>query len=332
MSSEATGEEADEMCASCGIAGGGDDNVTLKNCTACYLVKYCSVNCQRNDRAKHKRACKKRAAELNLISVMKSNAAADEAGEICASRDERDKLLFKQPESSHLGECPICLLPLPIGEWSAAYHPCCSKMICNGCIYAGKGKSLGEKCPFCRTTLPEDDAEANAQLKKRVAANDPFAILAMATSYYQDGDYIESLELFIKAAELGDIQAHYDAALMYMDGEGDEVNMKKGNYHLEVAAIGGHVEARYTLGMCELNYGNPERAMKHFIIAANLGLEDALAKLKEGYVNGQISKDDFGEALRAYQRAADAAKSPQREEAARNEESLNIRPHRMQLE
>ena len=26
----------------------------------------------------------------------------------------RDELLFKQPESSHLGDCPICCLPLPL--------------------------------------------------------------------------------------------------------------------------------------------------------------------------------------------------------------------------
>eukprot|EP00986_Skeletonema_menzelii_P005632 scaffold2088_cov77-Skeletonema_menzelii.AAC.1 len=68
-------------CASCGAAGG--DDIKLKKCTACYLVQYCSVKCQRDHRPKHKKACKKRMAEL------------------------RDEILFKQPESNHLGDCPI---------------------------------------------------------------------------------------------------------------------------------------------------------------------------------------------------------------------------------
>ena len=49
-------------CANCGKAGG--DGVKLRNCTACLLVKYCGVGCQRAHRKQHKKACKKRAAEL----------------------------------------------------------------------------------------------------------------------------------------------------------------------------------------------------------------------------------------------------------------------------
>ncbi len=57
--------ETDEMmrCASCGITDEGD-GVELKKCTACKLVRYCGVECQRKHRPEHKRACKKRAAEL----------------------------------------------------------------------------------------------------------------------------------------------------------------------------------------------------------------------------------------------------------------------------
>src|SRR6056300_1851030 len=84
-------EEAADMttcCASCGKAA--VDNVKLLLCTACKLVRYCSVDCQKNHRPQHKKACKKRAAEL------------------------RDDKLFTQPDESHLGECPICCLPLSL--------------------------------------------------------------------------------------------------------------------------------------------------------------------------------------------------------------------------
>ena len=55
------GDSAD-LCANCGKHG--SDIVKLKNCTACHLVKYCGVDCQRAHRKQHKKACKQRAAEL----------------------------------------------------------------------------------------------------------------------------------------------------------------------------------------------------------------------------------------------------------------------------
>ena len=42
----------------------GSGTIKLKSCMACRLVKYCSVDCQNIHCKKHKKACKKRAAEL----------------------------------------------------------------------------------------------------------------------------------------------------------------------------------------------------------------------------------------------------------------------------
>jgi sulfatase maturation enzyme AslB (radical SAM superfamily) len=56
--------EQDEACASCGNAA--VDDVKLKICTACKLVKYCSVDCQKNHRSQHKRACKKQMAVIRV--------------------------------------------------------------------------------------------------------------------------------------------------------------------------------------------------------------------------------------------------------------------------
>ena len=91
---------------------------------------------------------------------------------------------------------------------------------------------------------------------------------------------------------------------------------KKECYHLEEAAIAGHPTARYLLGTIEWMNGGEYRAMKHFIIAANLGCDQSLRSLKRSYEYGLVSKDDFAAALRAHQAAVDATKSPQREEAA----------------
>ena len=56
--------------------------------------------------------------------------------------------------------------------------------------------------------------------------------------------------------------------------------------------------------------------MKHYIIAANLGYDNSLKRLRECYKYGDVQKEDFAAALRAHQAAVDATKSPQRETAA----------------
>ena len=86
---------------------------------------------------------------------------------------------------------------------------------------------------------------------------------------------------------------------------------------MEEAAIGGHPVARYNLGCYEWNNGRPERAMKHCIIAAKLGYDDALEVVKKGFAKGLVGKDDYAAALRGHQAAVDATKSQQREAAYR---------------
>jgi hypothetical protein len=310
MSSAPDVETADDMmfCASCGISE--CDNTKLKRCTACKLVRYCSVECQKKHRSKHKRACNKRADEL------------------------RDELLFKQPESTHLGDCPICFIPIPLDEetrQNSAYYPCCSKMVCVGCAYGSRLKdaehSLNEKCPFCRTPYPKDEADVKRMLSNRMEANDPVAIRSMGIHQrHNHGNFSECFKYMKHAAVLGDMDAHYNLGLMFLGGKGVAEDMEKANYHFEEAAIGGHPNARGFLGGCEKESGMRVRAMKHFIIAANQGLDMAVEQLKEGFKAGHVSKDDFAAALREYQRAVDATKTPQREAAKRNPDILHLRP------
>ena len=84
---------------------------------------------------------------------------------------------------------------------------------------------------------------------------------------------------------------------------------------MEQTAIAGHPTARYNLGVHEWNYDrvDRDRAVKHFIIAANLGDDNSIQALKGCYKYGDVSKEDFAAALRAHQAAVDATKSPQRE-------------------
>ena len=52
MSYVAVDEGPEDVCANCGNGSEGGA-VKLKNCTACRLVKYCGVDCQRAHRKQH---------------------------------------------------------------------------------------------------------------------------------------------------------------------------------------------------------------------------------------------------------------------------------------
>ena len=115
-----------ETCANCGKEAG--DTVRLKNCTACRLVKYCGVDCQRAHRKQHKMACKKRAAEL------------------------KDEKLYSQGHERLEGDfCSICTLPIPLPmHQNSLSNACCLKRICHGCVMAAQKRGMFD-CPFCRS-------------------------------------------------------------------------------------------------------------------------------------------------------------------------------------
>ena len=285
---------ADTCCASCGIAQGQGDDIQLKKC-ACDLVKYCSVGCQKNDRPKHKKLCRKRLAEI------------------------RDDNLFKQPDESCLGDCSICCLPLPLDQGKSTIKSCCCKLICNGCDHANllreREEGLEHKCPYCREPVPDTQEEAKQHMMTRIEANDPNALREFGKYSYDEEDYDNAFQYFMKAAELGDIESHYELSHLYRKGQGVEKNEKRGVYHLEEAAIGGYPYARFKLGCHEGRNGKIGRSTRHFIIAAKQGHDDALEGVKKGFAAGLVSKEDYAAALRGHQASVDATKSKQREEA-----------------
>ena len=155
MSDGKENEPVDTCCASCGAAE--IDDLKLKECDGCDLVKYCSDECRELHRPDHAEKCRKRAAKL------------------------RDELLFKQPESTHMGDCPICSLPLPLVMKKSSMCYSCSKVICDGCNRANQIREMEirreKSCAFCRNPFPKTDEEYDKYLMKRIEANDPVAIV-----------------------------------------------------------------------------------------------------------------------------------------------------------
>eukprot|EP00984_Skeletonema_dohrnii_P029882 scaffold20823_cov101-Skeletonema_dohrnii-CCMP3373.AAC.6 len=208
---------------------------------------------------------------------------------------------------------------MPLDQTKSRLMTCCSKIICIGCNSANKIReaeaSIGNKCPFCRKPTPSTDEESYKYRMKRIEANDPLAMCAEGMNQCDKEDYSSAFEYFARAAELGDVDAHYWLSHLYHNGHGVEKDRGKDIYHLEEAAIGGHSGARFNLGCEEEESGNIERAAKHFIISAILGDDDSIKALMEYFKEGFVSKDDLAAALRAHQAAVDATKSPHREAA-----------------
>ena len=123
-------------------------------------------------------------------------------------------------------------------------------------------------------------------------------------------------ERFTRASELGSANGHAALYHVYYFGKEDYAkDIRKAVYHLKIAAMGGYETARYDLGVTEYKKGNIHQANKHFMIAAKAGYEEALKWVGEAYKNGQVTKDEYAMALRAYQSSRDEMKSDQRERA-----------------
>eukprot|EP00984_Skeletonema_dohrnii_P037014 scaffold38615_cov155-Skeletonema_dohrnii-CCMP3373.AAC.4 len=115
----------------------------------------------------------------------------------------------------------------------------------------------------------------------------------MGSIRFNDGDYETAFEYWTKATGLRDVGSHYNLSLLYKKGLGVEKDKKNQLHHLEAAAIGGdHVE-RNDLAIVEWNNGKHERAIKHWIIAATLGDDNAAKYLRERYVGGLVCKEDL---------------------------------------
>jgi hypothetical protein len=254
------------------------------------MVKYCNAACKKKHRSKHKKQCERRVAELH------------------------DEALFKEPPPPE--ECPICFLPLPLDSSESFFKLCCGKLICDGCIVAieeeAYGRSKTSLCAFCREPTSNSEEEDIKRMKKLMEAGNADAFLNFAGCYARGikgmpQDWSKANELLLKAGELGCAVAYSKLGNSYYDGS-VEVDTKKATHYWELAAITGNVHARHNLGHMEYQAGNYHRAYKHFILSARAGEKDSLEEeeVKEGFMQGMVTKDEFANTLRVNQKIQDS--------------------------
>jgi hypothetical protein len=294
-------EEVDTVCACCGKEG-SDLNI----CNKCQMVKYCNAACKRKHRTKHKKKCERRAAEIKA--------------------ELHEEQLFKQPPPPE--DCPICFLRLPTLASGSVYMACCGKVIddkgsnVTDAPTKDRGNIISErKCPFCRTQAPPSEKEMIKRLQKRMEADDANASNQLGCCY-RDGhcglprDFGKAFEIFNQAVELGSNEAYNSIGYAYRNGSGVERDEEKAKHYYELAAMRGNVTARFNLGNNEMRGGNMERALKHYIIAAGCGESDSLKEIHYLHLSGHATKEDYTQALRAYQAYLCEIKSAQRDKVA----------------
>ena len=285
-----------DKCANCGKEG-SDLNI----CNKCKMVKYCNLACKKKHKSKHKKKCDRRVAELH------------------------DEELFKDHPPAE--DCPICMLPLPL-DVGSIFNSCCGKRICQGCIHAmvmeelRKGKKEEElgMCPFCREPREDSDKEGIERVEKLMENGNAMAFYVLA-GCYADGirgvpqDWMKANELYLKAGELGCSVAYSNLGNSYYHGQGVEADDKKAKHYWELAAMKGNVDARHNLGLLEGKAGNHDRAFKHFLIAAKAGYNKSLDVVKDGFMNGLVTKHEYEITLRAYHERQTEMKSVARDAA-----------------
>ena len=82
----------------------------------------------------------------------------------------------------------------------------------------------------------------------------------------------------------------------------------------------GSIPSKTYLGALEGITGNYQRKYKHIIIPARAGDKLSMDTIKEGYMTGYVTKEEYAHTLRGYQQSQDEMKSKARDKAlaARN--------------
>ncbi|EJK66704.1 hypothetical protein THAOC_12350, partial [Thalassiosira oceanica] len=134
-----------------------------------------------------------------------------------------------------------------------------------------------------------NDTDSLAMVRARVAKRDHDAIFFLGQQYFSGQlglqmDSRKGVELYTEAAGLCSIDALFNLA---------------------------------ELGCAEIkDRGNYDRAVRHFLISAKMGHKDSLETIKNMFMAGLATKDQYADVLKGYRDAVEEMKSHDRDESA----------------
>ena len=218
----------------------------------------------------------------------------------------------RSAHAAELDGCPICF-----EDWNVDLVPvmraCCSKDICIEC----SRKLVDEPCPLCRTPFPDSEEQQLALLRRNVW-NENAAAIRHLGQCYRSGlmglakDEAVAAVLYLRAADLGDVEAMVDCAQDYDDYCATNSATKENNVeaikYYQMAADRGHAHAQFRLGemiyrgdAAEIDYPKAFRLFK--MAAEQCDNGDAENFVGQMYEIGQGVARDTVEAIRWYKRS-----------------------------
>lgn len=176
-----------------------------------------------------------------------------------------------------------------------------------------------EKHP-AKNYTPEQARPTIEELKSQAAKSDPKAELALGMRYYKgDGaewNAIEAAQWFSKAAEHGESDAQYFLGLLYSRGHGVVRDSSLAVKWWQRAAANDHTKAQLELArdstllkagiFGELSDGQKQTILTDLRKLVEKDNSEALLELASLYEEGRIVTQNHSEAIRLYQKAAQA--------------------------
>jgi hypothetical protein len=333
-----TGEE----CASCAITE-EYEAVTLKKCSVCLLVSYCSKECQRLhwNKGGHKLFCISPQARKASHFKKNESVAAEEVCIICTaqrlSTEEQIQLpcghkfhvhcIITSDEKCFPKVCPKCRSPFPINERRNMSLNDEAVTLWSNTLAAFKDRT-GHSMDCVQTgchNMNEREIESITLLKKMYTEA---ALLGSSTSarllgmLYNRGsgvalpkDYKLSQFWLHVAIEMGsvDLECPFLRGLMYIEGGfGVDVNQAKGKAFLRLAADKGHDGAQFFLGTIMRNgKTSKEREEGYRLLKMSASQEnvDALCDVGMIQYEGSLSERSFTKAFFLFQASAERGSS-----------------------
>lgn len=155
--------------------------------------------------------------------------------------------------------------------------------------------------------MQENADHGLSYLKKVGETGNLEAMLYVADYYYSDEQYGKSLAWYHKAEPSKDPYTLYSLGVMYFDGEGTEVDYKKGNQYYRAAAEAGYSDAMYQLGF-SYNDGlgvkqDLKKALYWLEKSAELGDASGMYNTGVAYLNGEGVAIDCATAIKWFTQA-----------------------------
>ena len=172
------------------------------------------------------------------------------------------------------------------------------------------------KCAFCRQVSPDNNIKETRKLMKN---NKSEAFILMAGRYKVGQEVFQSdtrsLEMYIRAAELGKANAFALIAQYYEEGIAVQQDMSNAIAFYELAAQKGCVKAHCLLALLHEKNGDIQLSIKHRRVAASAGEKSSMDYLMKMYKLELLSKEELTQTLRAHQTSSNELNSKERDDA-----------------